>query len=217
MNFEKNGAVAIAALLSIVPIAAYAATYNGTTGHDAIVGTNSADTITMNAGGFDYANGRGGNDRITKTDGGHTMILGGLGDDTINLRATDGVMDAWIHGEAGRDTISAFPNTEGGSYHADIFGGSDPDRITATDMTAYISGGNGNDVISTGGGLYTVIGNSGNDVIETDGESTNTLWGNYGADDFQCGGEESDDTVMDYNPDQGDTVSDGCDEVIEVG
>jgi Ca2+-binding RTX toxin-like protein len=217
MNFAKNAAVAIAALLFTVPIAVYAATYNGTTGHDAIVGTNSADTITMNAGGFDYANGRGGNDRITKTDGGHTMILGGTGNDIISLRATDGVMDAWIHGEAGRDTITAFPETEGGSYYAKIFGGSDPDTITATDMTADISGGNGNDVIETGGGLYTVIGNSGDDTIRTDNESVNTLWGNSGADDFQCGGEESQDTVMDYDPDNGDTVSDGCEEVIEVG
>lgn len=217
MNLIQKGAVAIASLLFIVPIAAYAATYNGTAGHDAIVGTNSADTITMNAGGFDYANGRGGNDRITKTDGGHTMILGGLGDDNISLRATNGVMDAWIHAEAGRDTISAFPETEGGSYYAKIFGGSDPDKITATDMAADISGGNGNDVIQTGGGLYTVIGNSGNDVIRTEGESTNTLWGSFGADDFQCGGEESADTVMDYDPANGDTVSDGCEEVVEVG
>jgi Ca2+-binding RTX toxin-like protein len=216
MNLTNNAAVTIAASLFIVPIAASAATYSGTSGHDAIVGTNSADTIAMNDGGFDYANGRGGNDRITKTDGSHSMILGGLGDDTINLRTTDGFLDAWVHAEAGRDTISAYPYTEGGSYYAKIFGGSDADKITATDMSADISGGNGNDAISTGGGRYTVVGNSGNDAITTDNESVNTLWGNAGADRFQCGGEESQDTVMDYDPAQGDTVSAGCEEVVEV-
>jgi Ca2+-binding RTX toxin-like protein len=209
---------AAASLLFLLPVAipAFSATYTGTAGNDAIVGTNSADTITMNNGGFDYANGRDGNDRITKTDAGHTMMLGGRGSDTITLTSTNGFMNAWIHGEAGTDTIRASPETEGGSYFAEIFGGSDSDRISATDMTANIAGGNGNDIIETGGGRYTVVANSGDDTIVTDNESVNTLWGNSGADDFQCGGEESQDTVMDYDPDNGDTVSDGCEEVIEI-
>jgi Ca2+-binding RTX toxin-like protein len=225
MNFDAKwkvryeyGIPAVAAVLFMLPIAnpAFSATYTGTSGNDAIVGTNSADTITMNIGGFDYANGRDGNDRIAKTDGGHTMMLGGRGSDAITLTSTNGYMNAWIHGEAGTDIIRAFPETEGGSYFAEIFGGSDSDRISATDMTANIGGGNGNDVIETGGGRYTVVGNGGDDTIITDNESVNTLWGNSGADDFLCGGEESQDTVMDYDPDQGDTVSDGCEEVMEV-
>lgn len=219
MKIIQKGVVAITALLLflIVPIAAaYGATYTGTTENDAIVGTNSTDTITMNAGGLDYANGGGGNDVIIKTGGGHTMILGGLGDDTISLRSTDGEMNTWVHGEAGRDTITAFPAVEGGNYYATIFGGSDSDRITASDISADISGGNDKDVIQTGSGLYSISGNSGDDIIITGGESTNILWGDSGADDFQCGGEESDDTIMDYNSAEGDTVSDGCDDVIPV-
>jgi Ca2+-binding RTX toxin-like protein len=195
-----------------------------------ITGTNRADTITMNEGGFDYANGRDGNDRITKRDGGHTMILGGLGADTILLTSTNGYLNGWIHGEGGNDDIQVFPATEGGDYHADIFGGSGNDNLLVDAIEALVHGGSGSDVIEVRGGSYivdgaggadtirvrgegsaTVYGSSGDDTFTSGQESSAVFFGGTGADDFLCGA--GDDTVMDYNEAEGDTVSDECEEV----
>jgi len=79
--------------------------YTGNASADSIIGSALADTLA-GGGGADTISGLGGNDTITVgTGAGAVSILGGDGDDTINMVLTLGVTDT-ITGGAGNDTMT---------------------------------------------------------------------------------------------------------------
>lgn len=64
------------------------------------------------------------------------------------------------------------------------------------------------DQVKTINGVCTSIkvGGNGNDTLYSSGNCNDELTGGLGADNFTCG--EGNDTIKDYNPDEGDVISD---------
>lgn len=60
----------------------------------------------------------------------------------------------------------------------------------------------------------TTVGGPGNDTLSSKGVCNDQLSGGPGADKFICG--EGTDTIRDYNPDEGDTITDAknCEKII---
>jgi Ca2+-binding RTX toxin-like protein len=222
--------------------AALAATLNGDNSDNKLYGTSSSDTIKA-YGGNDLIFGLGGSDSlyggvdddiiyggtgndniygwygenrlfgqdgddvIFATDdgssGGCNYIRGGSGDDRVNVSRC-----STIYGESGADTI----NANGEAVHK-VYGGSGGDTITIdTDVPSQAYGGTGNDVLTNEfeGALF---GESGDDILVADDwEGVMTeMTGGDGADQFRCG--SGYETIHDYNPDEGDTLSGDCDVV----
>lgn len=190
-----------------------------------LVGGRGNDEILGQSDDSEYiAYGNSGHDKITINVIHTAIAYGGSGNDMIDLGA-DGGLEAY--GGAGDDHIIASEfNTastvEGGSGD-DVMdlsldggiadGGKGEDKMRAFGNFLMVEGGADDDeLVATGGGEIQFFGGKGDDTFISEDEFvSSTFTGGAGADDFQCGpGHES---VTDYDPDEGDTVSDDCEEV----
>jgi len=88
-----------------------------------------------------------------------------------------------------------------------IFGQAGDDLLQGGFGNDQLDGGDGNDALTAGGGNDYLIGGDGNDKLFGDVDD-DVLQGGDGADSFNCG--LGIDTVLDYNPQQGDTITDVC-------
>ena len=121
-------------------------------------------------------------------------ILGTLIEDNINAKGGDDV----VMGNDGNDRIFG---SAGDDLLQGNFGG---DKIDGEGRNDVIIGGDADDILSGDDGNDKLFGVFGNDIMK----------GGSGADDFICG--EGIDTVLDYNPGQGDTLSNDCEVVHRV-
>ena len=121
-------------------------------------------------------------------------ILGLALDDKIY--AKDG--DDLVQGNDGNDRIF------GGAGDDLLQGNFGDDKIDGEGRNDVIIGGDADDILSGDEGNDKLFGVFGNDILK----------GGEGADDFVCG--EGVDTVLDYNPGQGDTLSSDCEVVHRV-
>ena len=111
-----------------------------------------------------------------------------------------------------------------------IIGGSHDDKINADFGNDYVKANGGDDIIQGAGGSDKLYGNKGNDFILggfgddlliggsgndklLGGPDDDTLIGGPGADYFSCG--DGQDSIVDFNPSQGDTRTQDC-EVINT-
>lgn len=121
-------------------------------------------------------------------------ILGTFDNDQIYAKGGDDIvmgndLDDRIFGGAGDDLLQG------------NFGG---DKIDGEGRNDVIIGGDADDILSGGDGNDKLFGVFGNDILK----------GGEGANDFICG--EGIDTVLDYDPGQGDTLSNDCEVVHRV-
>lgn len=161
-----------------------AGTHTGTDGNDAMTGTSSDD-----------------------------RMLGLAGNDTMNGGSGSDV----VYGNAGSDLISGVAGNDS------VFGGMGTDRLYGGDGNDLIYGNNDDDTIFAGagndwvhGGMETdlIIGEAGNDTLRggTDADSlsggsgNDLLAGNAGADRFYFASSEGQDTIEDFNRNDGDKI-----------
>jgi Ca2+-binding RTX toxin-like protein len=114
-------------------------------------------------------------------------IRGGTGDDKIT-------------GEAGYDTL------EGGDGKDKIDGGEEDDKIKGGSENDKIEGNQGNDQLEGGEGNDSLKGGKENDEIQGD-IGNDKLEGGEGSDSFSC---DSFDKLIDFDSQEGDTVSGQC-------
>ena len=113
-------------------------------------------------------------------------ILSGSGGDDI-VKGNDG--DDKILGHAGDDVLQ---------------GDSGDDKIDGGGRNDVLIGGDGDDILSGEDGDDILYGVTGNDIMR----------GGPGANEFICG--DGIDTILDYNPAQGDIISNDCEIVGEI-
>jgi Ca2+-binding RTX toxin-like protein len=150
--------------------------------------------------------GRDGSDRVivSYTD---ATIRGGRGNDRINVNGDSEDNSVRVHGQQGNDFIRSI---------GPIYGDSGNDVIhVSNDGNTQAFGGPGHDRIfdhspPEGGRLE---GGPGNDYIELVGHAEGMMTGGPGADTFVCPSEQQitfneyrSSRVVDYNPDEGDTI-----------
>jgi Ca2+-binding RTX toxin-like protein len=180
----------VVAALLLAGGAALAATFTGTDGHDRIVGTEEADTISV-LGGNDRAIGRDGDDKIS----------GGEGDDYLSGRGRIGCEEGesqeddqdTVSGGAGKDLmIAGYGNgtLSGGEGDDSVFGNCADDLISGGDGDDFLGGWYGDDRMSGGEGDDDFEGWSNDDSI-SGGAGVDLVKGYYG-DDTVSGGEQSD-------------------------
>jgi Ca2+-binding RTX toxin-like protein len=180
----------------------------GGRGNDRIDGGNGNDYISGWYGGNTLFGGKG-NDRIYST-GPSSMsgssfpmneIHGNSGDDYIKIVS----QNARVYGEAGGDTIIAIGGDEE-LVNQIVYGGSGRDVIE-TDYVAYGDGGNDRLKGRINAALY---GGDGDDILEASRADHIRFTGGPGADHFNCGGVGYDVTIRDFNPSEGDTKTEDC-------
>lgn len=201
---------------------------DGGSGNDEIYGGEGNDEI------------KDGNDSnlVDEADYGN-KVYGGSGNDKIDVGINYARSDFYyVYGEDGSDYIKAISNADikGGleddiiycvGYECNINGneGNDEIYILLFDVGSSINGGIGDDKVFGKG--YSVNGDQGNDylsldsVVELKGAEGNDILevlapssetyynGGSGADIFKCS-EGPGDIVEDYNPEEGDVVSEEC-------
>jgi Ca2+-binding RTX toxin-like protein len=121
-------------------------------------------------------------------------IIGSQGDDII-------------FGLASNDVITALGGDDlvfGGRGDDVVYGGPGNNQLFGSDGNDNLVGGTEDDLIVGGPGSDRLYGNSGDDILQ----------GQQGADYFDCG--DGLDTVIDYNPSQGDVITSNCDNVNQV-
>jgi Ca2+-binding RTX toxin-like protein len=132
-----------------------------------------------------------------------TIIDGTSHDDTII--GTD--LADTIKGRNGDDVIN-------GATGSDTIKGNDgDDTIQEAGLSGQVYGNDGNDVLSGGFEPDYLSGGSDNDELYG-GDDDDTLRGGSGADYFDCG--IGFDTVLDFDPSEGDTHSADCEVVYEA-
>jgi Ca2+-binding RTX toxin-like protein len=129
------------------------------------------------------------------------QILGGLGNDTIDLGAA-----AEAYGEQGDDVIN------GGSAAGRVFGGLGNDTINGSASDETIYGDAGNDILHGGGAGDFIFGGIGNDSIDG-GDNSDTLNGGDGNDGIFGGA--GNDTI--YGGGGNDTLDGGTNSDIMSG
>lgn len=122
------------------------------------------------------------------------ILLGTSSTDEISGKGSGDVIQArddddLVHGGAGPDSV------QGGFGNDNIHGDDGDDAIFAGPNDDYLNGGKGND-----------------ELYAQDGDDT--LEGGPGADFFDCGA--GFDTVVDFNPSEGDVTNDNCEDVRTV-
>jgi hemolysin type calcium-binding protein len=121
-------------------------------------------------------------------------IIGSEGDDIIfGLRGNDVIMAL-----GGNDLVFAGPGDD------TVYGGDGSNQLFGDDGNDNLVGGSGDDLLVGGPGNDRLYGNAGDDILQ----------GGPGADYFDCG--DGLDTVIDYNPSQGDVVSSNCENVNQI-
>jgi RTX calcium-binding nonapeptide repeat (4 copies) len=121
-------------------------------------------------------------------------IIGSDGDDIIfGLRGNDVIMAL-----GGNDLVFAGPGDD------TVYGGDGNNQLFGDDGNDNLVGGSDDDLLVGGPGNDRLYGNTGDDILQ----------GGPGADYFDCG--DGLDTVIDYNPSQGDVVSSNCENVNQI-
>lgn len=122
------------------------------------------------------------------------ILLGTSSTDDMSGKGSGDVIQArddddLVHGGAGPDSV------QGGFGNDNVHGDDGDDAIFAGPNDDYLNGGKGND-----------------ELYAQDGDDT--LEGGPGADFFDCGA--GFDTVVDFNPSEGDVTNDNCEDVRTV-
>jgi Ca2+-binding RTX toxin-like protein len=151
-----------------------------------------------------------------------SILRGGTSNVTIEGNLIIGTdCDDMIRGDSGNNIIFTLAGNDeayGGNGNDIIYAGSGEDRLygaKGNDVlvgglgTDLLDGGPGDDIILGGPGNDLLIGGPGNDVI-TAGAGTSIMYGGPNADKFDCGTISRSAVVMDYNPNEGDTISGSC-------
>ncbi|MEE6161079.1 transporter substrate-binding domain-containing protein [Cylindrospermopsis raciborskii DSH] len=178
-------------------------TLEGTIGDDSFIAADGNDKLGGSYGN-DFFDAKGGDD----------IVNGGYGDDIL----LGGEGDDWITGGHGND------NLEGNAGNDQIDGGSGNDYLQGGEGADILNGGMGNDTIEGNGGNDQIDGGDGNDIL-LGNEDNDWLTGQVGndiliggtGDDILNGGEGADvfyfssksegfDTILDFNPEQGDKI-----------
>jgi len=184
----------------------------GTSGPDAITGTDSAelraggdgDDTILGLGGSDWLDGDNGADLIVGGDGDdfirglndNDAVYGGAGSDTVNGNLGDDLVD----GGEGADTVY------GGQGNDNVFGGDGDDvYVNGNIGNDTVHGGLGNDSVYGGQNNDTVFGDEGVDRVSGDLGDDN-LFGGAGADLFVMAKGFGHDWVGDFNAAEGDHV-----------
>ena len=175
---------------------------NGLGGHDSFTGGNGRDTLNGHAGD-DALDGGAGNDNVQGQEG-NDLLLGGAGDDIGEGGAGNDV----LIGGAGND------NMQGEGDDDRLFGGSGEDLLTGNQGNDLVSGGAGNDRLQGADGNDTVIGGRDGGRMARDAEGVITgivtgdiIEGNGGADAFLWQAGDGVDLMLDFNPNEGDTLT----------
>jgi Ca2+-binding RTX toxin-like protein len=161
-----------------------------------------------------------------------SVLKGGASNVTIKENLIIGTdCDDMILGDGGNNiifTLAGNDEANGGNGNDIIYAGSGEDRLygaKGNDVlvggfgTNLLDGGPGDDMILGGPGNDLLIGGPGDDVI-TAGAGTSIMYGGSNADKFDCGSSISSSSaaiVMDYNPNEGDTITGKCKLVNTVG
>ena len=161
-----------------------------------------------------------------------SVLKGGASNVTIKENLIIGTdCDDTIRGDGGNNiifTLAGNDEANGGNGNDIIYAGSGEDRLygaKGNDVlvgglgTNLLDGGPGDDMILGGPGNDLLIGGPGDDVI-TAGAGTSIMYGGPNADKFDCGSSiasSSSAIVMDYNPNEGDTITGKCKLVNTVG
>lgn len=158
---------------------------------------NGDDNFTFN-NSSDYLAGRDGNDTL---DAGtlNDTLFGGNGNDRLFGGEGDDVMN----GDNDNDYMI------GGTGNNTLFGGAGNDVLATDDGNDYMDGGDNDDTLNGYGGQDVLVGGFGNDRI-IGNFGNDTLTGGAGADDFQIFSQDAFngvDTILDFNPTEGDKIS----------
>jgi Ca2+-binding RTX toxin-like protein len=158
-----------------------------------------------------------------------SVLKGGASNVTIEGNLIIGTdCDDMIRGDNGNDIIFTLAGNDeayGGNGNDIIYAGSGEDRLygaKGNDVlvgglgTDLLDGGPGDDIILGGPGNDLLIGGPGNDVISA-GAGASIMYGGPNADKFDCGTIARSAVVMDYNPNEGDTITGKCKLVNTIG
>jgi VCBS repeat-containing protein len=164
----------------------------GTSGDDALEGTNSSDVI-YSGSGDDTLSGESGSDRLSGGSGDDSMdggsgsdtLSGGSGSDTLS----GGSGSDLLSGGSGSDVLDGGSGSDdlyGGTGNDTLYGGSGNDDLEGGSGDDSLSGGSGNDDIEGGSGNDAIDGGSGNDDIDG-GSGSDTISGGDGYDEIEGG------------------------------
>lgn len=115
-----------------------------------------------------------------------------------------------VFAKGGNDIIYGGPGTDR------LYGEKGDDIINAGVGGNLLDGGPGNDVLAGGAGNDLEVGGSGDDQLLA-GLGSTIMEGGTGSNSFDCGLVPAKSIVLDYNPDNGDTISGQCKIVNNVG
>ncbi len=181
---------------------------DGTSGNDALYGSDLADTL-LGQSGDDTLDGNGGSDvlkggsgdDVLRGEDGNDSFLGGRGDDFIDggngndmIRGNSG--DDTIEAEMGNDTVYAGAGNdrvEGGLGQDLIRGGNGKDVLEGDQGDDNIHGGNHDDLLKGGDDNDWLSGGFGSDTLNGD-NGNDTLKGDFG-NDILSGGEGNDQLI----------------------
>lgn len=175
---------------------------NGGIGADSLWGDDGDDTLAggteddwLDGGlGNDLLHGNDGADRLDARDGSDTLD-GGAGGDELNGEGDSDI----LFGRSGNDLLS------GNTGDDRLYGGFEDDTLRGSEGRDRLLGEDGQDALYGEGGLDTLRGGAGNDWIE--GQAGNdVLAGDAGSDRFVFGRGEGRDTVLDFDPSDGDRL-----------
>jgi Ca2+-binding RTX toxin-like protein len=127
--------------------------------------------------------------------------------------------DEIIYSLAGTDRVFAKGGNDiiyGGAGTDRLYGEKGDDIINAGAGGNLLDGGPGNDVLAGGAGNDLMVGGSGNDQLLS-GLGSTIMEGGTGSNSFDCGLVPAKSIVLDYNPDNGDTIAGQCKIVNNVG
>lgn len=181
-------------------------TFHGGSGADTIYGNIDADLVYGNIGWDDIFAGQGSD--VVYGGQGRDVIYGNFGSDLLYGNLYQDV----IFGGQGDDTIiggQGFDLLRGNLGNDVIFGNLDPDIIVGGMGNDFLDGGDGNDTLFGYGGDDTLISGNGNDNL-TGGvfwSQTDDLVYQNGADLFVFHSDFGQDTIMDFDPLEGDMLS----------
>jgi Ca2+-binding RTX toxin-like protein len=143
------------------------------------------------------------------------LIIGTNCDDKIKGNNKDEI----IYTLAGTDKVFAKGGNDiiyGGPGTDRLYGEKGDDIINAGAGGNLLDGGPGNDVVAGGIGNDLLVGGSGDDQLLA-GLGSSIMEGGTGSNSFDCGLLPGKAIVLDYNPDNGDTIAGQCKIVNNIG
>lgn len=145
---QKNGAIVMALIKGFDAVDTV--TFQGTSDWDEFVDTNTTQRLLFDVGD--------GNDVVQINASSHVTVLGGAGDDGIDLTGSFDIAD----GGAGRDAIDAQGD------HLTVTGGQGDDSLFLLASDSLADGGDGADTVAAENtsGAYTLSGGAGDDQLE---------------------------------------------------